>query len=1049
MKKRVLFILAALLAILPAALRAATWSFEWNKSHSDATSQGFYNFGSNMVIQDVYTAELNGRIWNISSDGTKKYAYTAQSGQTIGTTSEPSTHTVLWSSAFSGRITAFRIQARTNKDANKADVSVKVNGVAYQAQAATAVPLTDSLTDVEFRPAGDAQEGKIEISIDPTSDAKSTLYIKKIEVDYEEDASSVAAPEFFPAAGTYDAPQKVALSVAGATADSPTIYYTTDGSNPRLADGTRKVYTDSIEVSATTTLKAAAQVGGEYSAVSEAAYIIRQDAGLSFYQDSIALVSGDEGYADLLNPHKLSPVTYKSSAPLVCSVDEKGTLYSSYVEKDSTVTITAHFAGNETYKPGSAAMKVTVKAKTPLAAPTVTPLGGTFDKPVEVTISTDDPQAVTIWYSTTAKNEEEFKEDNTLSTVTEGQEVKLTIGKTCRLYVMTRGYNVNSPVVTADFTVNTPLQADFTTDHASTPYYTQGFDSAEEMTGWTAGKGWKLASKKFSAIQANDVSSAAIGYEDGNGTSTLTSPELDIRDNSSVEFYAYFSGVYLIWGSWQLNAIDTETGKSTELMDAFKWAQDNAYTGPNWNKFDFDLSAFAGKKVKFEFNYSFGGEDLAIDGFRLLQADPTAQEAIHIFEGERISFNSISTGEPDSLTWSFPGGNPATSTEANPTVTYNTAGTYSVSLTAVRGEESNTCERKAFVIVSKKAPTAKIGLPEEGYESPFVGVFVPTGVPVTFQDLSTGNPTEWNWVFQHTDKTSSTEQNPTVTFIDKGRFSVGLTAKNDAGQSNDMLVYAIQAGGAQYVWNIGIDENQNLNKISLGWYGNYAGTNWLGIDKFAEYYKAPLADATVDSVAVYFASVTTVSPDADVTLTLNAVGDNGQPGEMLATSTLKASELRCSEDSVIPTVFHFAAPVELKAGQPFFICVGPFPNGSLDEAPYTTDDIAIFCLRRKDGGKTTTWNYLEDQDEKGNGLGTYQWIANTDEPVSMAIAPVVTYKDIATGIAHPATTPAAGHAGTAAEAIYTLGGQRVSTPQSGHVYIIRHTDGSTQKVVWP
>lgn len=1044
MKKHLLFFIAILLAILPSISQAATWSFEWNKSRSDKTSQGFYNFGSSFVEQDVYTTELNGLLWSISSEGTKKYAYLATNGQSIGTTTEPSTHTQLWTSAFSGRITAFRIKTRTNKAENKAKVSVKVNGVSYLSDKSTEVEYGETFTDIEFKPTGDAQEGKLEISIDPTTDAKSTLYIKKIEVDYEENQSTIPAPLFSPVAGTYDAPQKVTLSTEGLTESNYTIYYTTDGTNPRLADGSRQVYTEPIDISESTTVKAVTLEGEEYSEVSEASYIIRKDAQLSFYKDSISLVSGDEGYADLLNPNKLTPIKYKSTAMLICSVDSKGTLYSSYVDKDSTVTISAIFAGNEEYKPDTATMKVTVVAKEPLKTPVVTPLGGTFTEPTEVTISTDDERAVTIWYSTTAKDEEDFKDDYTKSVITEGKQVTLTIDKTCRLYVMTVGENVYSPVVTADFTVNSPLKANFTTDKAATPYYIQNFDSQEEVSDWTAGKGWKLANKKFNAINANDVTSIAIDYE-GDGTSTLTSPEFTVKENSSVEYYAYFEGKFLVWGAWQFNVIDTENGEATELMDAFKWAQDNEYTGPNWNKFSFDLSKFVGKKVKFEFNYNFGGENLAIDGFRLLQEDASAKETIHIFEGESITFSSTSTGDPESLEWSFQGGNPATTTEATPTVTYNIAGTYDVALTIKRGDESDKCERHAFVVVSQKAPTAKIGLPEEGYESPFVGVFIPTNVPVTFRDLSTGNPTEWNWVFQNTDKTNSTEQNPTVTYINKGRFSVGLTAKNEAGSSNDMLAYAIQAGGAQYVWNIGIEENQNIEKIAMGWFGNYAGTNWLGMNKFAELYKAPLADATVDSVAIYFASNTTVSPDADITLTMNSVAEGGEPGDVLATTSLKANELRCSEDSVIATIFHFDTPIELKAGTPFYICVGPFPNATLQESPYTSDGIAIYCVRRGEGGKNTAWHYLEEQNEQGEGLGTYKWYANTDDPLSMAIAPVITYKDTIIDNVHQ-TKAILGN--NAIKAIYTLGGLKVSTPKSGNIYIVRYTNGDCKKVIW-
>ena len=99
-------------------------------------------------------------------------------------------------------------------------------------------------------------------------------------------------------------------------------------------------------------------------------------------------------------------------------------------------------------------------------------------------------------------------------------------------------------------------------------------------------------------------------------------------------------------------------------------------------------------------------------------------------------------------------------------------------------------------------------------------MFVPTDVPVTFRDLSANNPTEWKWAFQNTDTEESTEQNPTVTYINKGVTSVGLIAKNNVGSSQDMMVHAIQAGGYQEVWNIGIEENQNIAKIALGFYGN-------------------------------------------------------------------------------------------------------------------------------------------------------------------------------------------------------------------------------------
>lgn len=621
-----------------------------------------------------------------------------------------------------------------------------------------------------------------------------------------------------------------------------------------------------------------------------------------------------------------------------------------------------------------------------------------------------------------------------------------TYDQSCTLYVMTRGYNQNSEVVKAEFTINEPLKADFTTDRAFTAFYDQEFDSVEGMADWTVGEGWELANRNFKSVKADDVSSVSIAYNvKPNGSSQLTSPEFTIEEGSNVEFYAYFQAPFLIYGKWTFDVIDTESNETTTLLNAFDWAQDNGYTGPNWNKFSFSLAAFTGKKVKFEFNYPFGGENLAIDGFRLTKEDASAAETIHIFEGEKIQFVSLAKGSPDATEWKFPGSASETSTDPNPTVTYNKAGTYDVSLTVRRGNESDVMERKGFVVVAQKAPTALIGLPEEGYESPWVGVFVPTDVPVTFRDLSTGNPTEWNWVFQYADKETSNEQNPTVTFVKKGTVSVGLTAKNAAGQSNDVLQYAIQAGGSQYVWNISSEENSNLKKVELGWFGSYAGSNWLGLDRFAEKYKAPLADATINEVAVYFASVTSINPDYEVRLTLNAVGENGEPGEELASTSVKASDLKYSDDDYLATTFTFAEPVSMEKGKEFFVVVGPFPNGTMEESPYTSDDISIFCLRRNAGMKTTAWQLVEDTDEDNNGLGTYTWFANTDDPTSMAIAPCVTYKDTATSIG--VTTPATDAEATVT-AVYSISGQRVNAPVRGGMYLVRYSDGTCRKVMW-
>jgi len=55
--------------------------------------------------------------------------------------------------------------------------------------------------------------------------------------------------------------------------------------------------------------------------------------------------------------------------------------------------------------------------------------------------------------------------------------------------------------------------------------------------------------------------------------------------------------------------------------------------------------------------------------------------ATTILKGESITFLDISTNEPTLYTWNFPGGNPTYSNEASPTVLYEGAGMYDVTLT--------------------------------------------------------------------------------------------------------------------------------------------------------------------------------------------------------------------------------------------------------------------------------------------------------------------------------------------------------------------------------
>lgn len=80
----------------------------------------------------------------------------------------------------------------------------------------------------------------------------------------------------------------------------------------------------------------------------------------------------------------------------------------------------------------------------------------------------------------------------------------------------------------------------------------------------------------------------------------------------------------------------------------------------------------------------FQSNGLSQSNCEALAADFEANE-VEVCEGNSVNFTDLTEGVPITWDWTFEGGNPASSTETNPTVTYDNAGTYDVELTVHDG----------------------------------------------------------------------------------------------------------------------------------------------------------------------------------------------------------------------------------------------------------------------------------------------------------------------------------------------------------------------------
>ena len=145
-----------------------------------------------------------------------------------------------------------------------------------------------------------------------------------------------------------------------------------------------------------------------------------------------------------------------------------------------------------------------------------------------------------------------------------------------------------------------------------------------------------------------------------------------------------------------------------------------------------------------------------------------------VFAGEQVHFSDLSANNPTSWSWNFPGGDPASSTTQNPSVTYNSPGTYSVTLSA-SNSAGNDAETKSDYITVEP-----VVLPP-GADFSASQTVIDAGQQVTFTDESSNTPTGWAWNFPGGDPASSTAQNPSVTYNSPGTYSVTLTATNQAG----------------------------------------------------------------------------------------------------------------------------------------------------------------------------------------------------------------------------------------------------------------------------
>ena len=163
----------------------------------------------------------------------------------------------------------------------------------------------------------------------------------------------------------------------------------------------------------------------------------------------------------------------------------------------------------------------------------------------------------------------------------------------------------------------------------------------------------------------------------------------------------------------------------------------------------------------------------------------TMSQIVTVFSEPAVNFESTANGavinftntssDGTSFEWDFGDGN--SSVEENPSNRYNESGSYEVTLMVTN--ECGTAALTRVVIVDFSLPEINVVFSETEGCSPF---------EVQITDQSTNNPTSWEWEFPGGQPSTSSEQNPVVTYSEPGSYSLSVIVMNADGQSTTDFV---------------------------------------------------------------------------------------------------------------------------------------------------------------------------------------------------------------------------------------------------------------------
>lgn len=182
-------------------------------------------------------------------------------------------------------------------------------------------------------------------------------------------------------------------------------------------------------------------------------------------------------------------------------------------------------------------------------------------------------------------------------------------------------------------------------------------------------------------------------------------PQISLQSNSQFAFWA--KSVTAQYGLERFNVYVSTTNNS---IGSFTKISTGTYLEAplTWTQFTYNLSAYNNQHIYLAIQCVSNDKFVFMIDDIVVTTSAGTTPPVANFTGTptsgckplTVNYSDASTNNPTSWSWSFPGGTPSSSTNANPTVTYNSQGTYSATLTATNAGGNNAFTRSNYIVVS-------------------------------------------------------------------------------------------------------------------------------------------------------------------------------------------------------------------------------------------------------------------------------------------------------------------------------------------------------------